>query len=99
MATGSIYVGNLSRQLSQEEMEEALEAHFNQYGEILSYILPRDRDTDRLRGFGFIEFLKRGSIFAALDSHEALFEGRTMIVKLRERPERREDREQLNAPE
>ena len=63
-------------------MVEALEAHFGQYGEILSLRLIRDRNYDNLRGFGFIEFLYRRSVYEALDSDGAMFEGRELSVKM-----------------
>ena len=47
----NIYVGNLSYQLSSEELREAFEA----YGEVTSANVVSDRETGRSRGFGFVE--------------------------------------------
>ncbi|EKU99832.1 RRM domain-containing RNA-binding protein [Leptolyngbya sp. PCC 7375] len=46
----SIYVGNLS----YEVIEAELTAVFAKYGTVRSIYLPTDRDTGRLRGFGFV---------------------------------------------
>ena len=47
-----LYVGNLSFDTTDQELEQA----FSEYGEIVSATVVRDRDTDRSRGFGFVEF-------------------------------------------
>jgi RNA recognition motif-containing protein len=47
-----LYVGNLNFDTTDQELEQS----FSEYGEIVSAIVVRDRDTDRSRGFGFVEF-------------------------------------------
>ncbi len=47
-----IYVGNLSFDITDSELEEA----FSQFGEIVSTVVVKDRDSGRSKGFGFIEF-------------------------------------------
>ena len=47
-----LYVGNLSFDTTDQELEQA----FAEYGEVVSATVVRDRDTDRSRGFGFVEF-------------------------------------------
>lgn len=47
----SIYVGNLSYQVTKEELEEV----FSEYGTIKRVHMPTDRETGRLRGFAFVE--------------------------------------------
>ena len=47
-----LYVGNLSFDTNDQELEQA----FAEYGEIVSAIVVKDRQTDRSRGFGFVEF-------------------------------------------
>ena len=47
-----LYVGNLSFDVTDEELEKA----FSEYGEIVSATAIKDRDTNRSRGFGFVEF-------------------------------------------
>ncbi len=47
----SIYVGNLSYELNQEDLTEV----FSKYGTVQRVHLPTERDTGRLRGFAFVE--------------------------------------------
>jgi RNA recognition motif-containing protein len=47
----SIYVGNLSSNATEDELQEA----FSQYGKVSSVSIVKDRDTGRPRGFAFIE--------------------------------------------
>lgn len=47
----SIYVGNLSYEVTQED----LNAVFTEYGTVKRVHLPKDRETGRSRGFGFVE--------------------------------------------
>ena len=49
-----LYVGNLSFDVSDAELEEA----FSEYGEIASATVIKDRDSDRSKGFGFVEFVQ-----------------------------------------
>ena len=51
----NIYVGNISSQLTEEEINEAFAA----YGELTSVRIIKDRYTGEPRGFGFIEMPKR----------------------------------------
>jgi RNA recognition motif-containing protein len=47
-----LYVGNLNF----DTTDQGLEQSFSEYGEIVSAEVVRDRNTDRSRGFGFVEF-------------------------------------------
>ena len=47
-----LYVGNLSFDTTDQQLEQS----FSEYGEIASATVVRDRDTNRSRGFGFVEF-------------------------------------------
>ena len=47
----SIYVGNLSYEVTQD----ALSTVFAEYGSVKRVQLPTDRETGRLRGFGFVD--------------------------------------------
>ena len=47
----NIYVGNLSFNATEEELQEA----FSQYGEVTSINIIKDRETGRSRGFAFVE--------------------------------------------
>ena len=47
----SIYIGNLSYEVNQEDLNEV----FSEYGSVKRVHLPTDRETGRKRGFGFVE--------------------------------------------
>lgn len=47
----AVYVGNLSYQVTEEDINEV----FAEYGTVKRVTLPVDRETGRLRGFAFIE--------------------------------------------
>ncbi|MGB5900969.1 MAG: RNA-binding protein [Geitlerinemataceae cyanobacterium] len=47
----SIYVGNLSYEVTQDDLSEI----FKEYGTVNRVQLPTDRETGRPRGFGFVE--------------------------------------------
>ena len=47
----SIYVGNLSYDVTQDDLSEV----FSEYGTVKRVQLPTDRETGRPRGFGFVE--------------------------------------------
>lgn len=73
----NIYVGNLSYQTS----EETLRAHFAAYGEVDSARIILDRDTNRSRGFGFVEMPddeQARAAIAALDGEE--LDGRQLSI-------------------
>ena len=60
----SIYVGNLSYEVTQD----ALSAVFADYGAVKRVQLPTDRETGRLRGFGFVEMGTEAEEQAAIDA-------------------------------
>jgi RNA recognition motif-containing protein len=47
----SIYVGNLSYEVTQEDLTST----FAEYGSVKRVQLPTDRETGRMRGFAFVE--------------------------------------------
>ncbi len=47
-----LYVGNLSFDTTDEDLKQS----FSEHGEVVSAVVVKDRDTDRSRGFGFVEF-------------------------------------------
>ena len=82
----NIYVGNLSFNTTERELESV----FANYGEVQSARIAMDRDTNRPRGFGFVEMANQAeaeAAIAALNGKE--LEGRTLTVN-EARP--REDR-------
>lgn len=73
----SIYVGNLSYDVTQEDLQHA----FEQYGTVNRVQLPTDRETGRLRGFAFVEMgtsEEEAAAIEALDGAEWM--GRNMKV-------------------
>ena len=79
----SIYVGNLSYEVSENDLNSV----FAEYGSVRRVHLPTDRDTGRLRGFAFVEMetlTQEDAAIAALDGAEWM--GRELKVnKARER--------------
>ncbi len=59
-----IFVGNLSFEVTDFDLEDL----FKQHGEVLSAKVILDRDTNRSRGFGFVEMSSDGSVQAAIDA-------------------------------
>lgn len=59
----NIYVGNLSYEASEQE----LESMFTEYGEVTSARIITDRDTDRSKGFGFVEMADATAAEAAIN--------------------------------
>lgn len=82
----SIYVGNLSFQVTQEDLTQA----FAEYGEVKRVQLPTDRETGRLRGFAFVEMATDEEETAAIEALDgAEWMGRNMKVN---KAKPREDR-------
>jgi RNA recognition motif-containing protein len=73
----SIYVGNLSREVTQD----ALSAFFAEYGSVKHVQLPTDRETGRLRGFAHVEMGSEAEETAAIDALDgAEWMGRNLKV-------------------
>ncbi len=83
----SIYVGNLSYKVTEEE----LTAVFAEYGSVKRVQLPTDRETGRPRGFGFVEMATDAEEAAAIEALDgAEWMGRDMKVnKAKPREDRR----------
>lgn len=65
----TLFVGNLSFDLTDEDMEKA----FAEFGEVSSARIIRDRETRRSKGFGFVEYEDDAAADAAIakmDGHE-----------------------------
>ncbi|OBQ35223.1 MAG: RNA-binding protein [Anabaena sp. CRKS33] len=60
----SIYVGNLSYEVTQEALSQV----FAEYGSVKRVQLPTDRETGRLRGFGFVEMGTEAEETAAIEA-------------------------------
>ena len=85
----SIYVGNLSYQVTEEDLKMA----FSEYGKVSRVQLPTDRETGRPRGFAFVEMENESQETAAIEALDgAEWMGRDLKVN-KARP--REDRGSL----
>jgi RNA recognition motif-containing protein len=59
-----LYVGNLSFDTTDQELEQAFSAH----GEVASALVVKDKYTDKSRGFGFVEFAQEADAKTAKES-------------------------------
>ena len=73
-----IYIGNLPYDIS----EQVIETDFAQFGTIENITLIKDRNTGRLKGFGFITFGSEAAAQDALQMDGKDFHGRTIKVNL-----------------
>ena len=82
----SIYVGNLSFEVTKEDLSSV----FAEYGTVKRVQLPTDRETGRLRGFGFVEMETEEAETAAIEALDgAEWMGRALKVnKAKPREER-----------
>ncbi|MGB5595218.1 MAG: RNA-binding protein [Crocosphaera sp.] len=82
----SIYVGNLSYDVTKEDLNEV----FTEYGEVKRVHIPTDRETGKMRGFAFVEMNsdeQEDQAISTLDGAEWM--GRTLKVnKAKEREQR-----------
>jgi RNA recognition motif-containing protein len=85
----NIYVGNLSREVSEQELREAFEAH----GQVSSARVIKDRYTGESRGFGFVEMPEMAEARAAMAALKGTeMKGRTLTVnEARPRQDRRRE--------
>lgn len=82
----SIYVGNLSYEVTQEDLNHV----FAEYGSIKRVQLPTDRETGRMRGFAFVEMSSDAEETAAIEALDgAEWMGRALKVN---KAKPREDR-------
>jgi RNA recognition motif-containing protein len=60
----NLYVGNLSYRLTEDELRQA----FEEYGQVSSCTIIKDRATGESKGFGFLEMPDRGEAEAAMQN-------------------------------
>ncbi|MEB3358899.1 MAG: RNA-binding protein [Synechococcales bacterium] len=73
----SIYVGNLSYDVTQEDLTQV----FSEYGKVSRVSLPTDRETGRPRGFAFVDMESETDEAAAIEDLDgAEWMGRDMKV-------------------
>ena len=59
----NIYVGNLSREVAEDELRQAFEA----FGQVTSVNIIKDRYSGESRGFGFVEMATKSEAQAAIN--------------------------------
>jgi RNA recognition motif-containing protein len=59
----NIYVGNLSREVTETELRQAFEA----FGQVTSVNIIKDRYSGESRGFGFVEMATKSEAQAAIN--------------------------------
>ena len=73
----SIYVGNLSYEVSEDDLTST----FEEYGPVKRVQLPTDRESGRKRGFGFVEMENESDEQKAIDDLDgAEWMGRSLKV-------------------
>jgi RNA recognition motif-containing protein len=83
----NIYVGNLPFSVTAEEIQ----ALFGTYGTVENVRLITDRETGRLRGFGFVE-MSSGAQAAVTALNQRELGGRVLVVNLAKPREERAPR-------
>jgi RNA recognition motif-containing protein len=59
----NIYIGNLSRETTEDELRQAFEA----FGQVTSVNIIKDRYSGESRGFGFVEMATKSEAQAAIN--------------------------------
>ena len=73
----NIYVGNLSGEVSEEDLRQAFEA----FGKVTSVTIIKDKSSGESRGFGFLEMPAKAEAQSAMTSLEGKeLKGRTLKV-------------------
>lgn len=74
----NIYIGNLNYRVRESDLQQVME----DYGTVNSVKLIIDRDTNKSKGFAFVEMTNDDEAKNAIkELNGAEYEGRTMIVK------------------
>jgi RNA recognition motif-containing protein len=86
----NIYVGNLSHEVTEEDLKGAFEA----FGEVETVKIIKDYDTGRSKGFGFVEMSDNDTARSAIDGlNDKELKGRAVKVNTaRPRTENRRGR-------
>ena len=84
-----IYIGNLNYATT----DDSLKSTFEQYGEVLSAVIIKDRDTAQSKGFGFVELADDAAADRAIEE----LNGRRVRVNFaEERPQGDRPRRSFN---
>lgn len=87
--SNKIYIGNLSFRADPSDLISALEDQFGACGEIDDISVIEDRQTGKIKGFGFISFSEEGSVKKALELDGQDLLGRPLRVSLAKENEKR----------
>ena len=71
----NIFVGNLDKEVTKEDMEQA----FGAFGQVTSAAVIKDKFTGESRGFGFVEMANKAEAEAAISGVKDL-KGRAVTV-------------------
>lgn len=72
-----LFVGNLPYTMAEGDLESA----FGEFGQVVSAVVIRDRDTGRSRGFAFVEMETEGEAEAAMTAMDGFeVDGRKLRV-------------------
>lgn len=77
-ANCQVYIGNISYRVRERELRE----FFETYGAIAQLRIVKHHQTGRSKGFGFITFEQPAQANAALKAHDALLNGRALVVRI-----------------
>jgi len=73
----NIYVGNISQDVTENELKEAFEA----FGQVDTIKILKDNDTGRSKGFGFVEMPDNTAAQAAINGlNDKELKGKTLKV-------------------
>ncbi len=73
----NIYVGNLAREVTEDDLREAFEAH----GQVSTATVIKDKFSGESRGFGFVEMPSKNEAQTAItEMNEKDLKGRTINV-------------------
>ncbi len=74
----NIFIAKLNFKTTSEQ----LQSHFEQFGEVTSAKVIMDRETQRSKGYGFVEMADDSAGEEAINAlNETEFDGRTIVVK------------------
>ena len=89
----NIYVSNLSFKVDDEDLRQV----FEEYGEVASAKVIRDRVTGRSRGFGFVEMPDQDASQKAIEElNQAEYDGKVITVNEARPKEDRPPRSNFN---
>ena len=74
----NIYVGNLSYKVRESDLQGVIE----EYGQVESCKIIKDRETGKSKGFAFVEMPDDAAAVKAItELNGAEFDGRAMVIK------------------